>query len=423
MVPPQLRSQIAGVPDIDNPAVGNPDAGVGSLSEMRAQFRSDTDMHRWLDEVTGRANRNNVAIYGVDPRGLAGSEFSIEQGVGTSTDRAYLASTMETIRTLSFETTGRPIVNRNDLTMAMKQIVLDSSGYYLLGYTSTTADADGRFHEIVVRTTRPGVQLRARPGYWAVRPEEAEAALAPPAPAPPAAVTEALAAVSRPARGRVADTWVGSARGGPETTRVTFVWEATPVVPGTRSGGRPAPASVMLTASGEDGTPYFRGRVSAAAPRVTFDASPGEVRLRLSVEGPDAEVLDSSTEVLTVPDLSAGVALGTPAVFRARTVRALQDLKADPEAVPTAAREFARAERVLVRVPAYGTGAGAPTVTARLLNRNGEAMADLPVDVADGGLATVDVPLAGLAAGDYLVEVAAADSSGRVIELVGFRVS
>ena len=69
---------------------------------------------------------------------------------------------------LADETDGRAIVNRNDLAKGMQQIVRDSSAYYLLGYNSTQAPQDGKFHEIKVRVKRPGVQVRARKGYWAL---------------------------------------------------------------------------------------------------------------------------------------------------------------------------------------------------------------------------------------------------------------
>ena len=87
---------------------------------------------------------------------------------------------MDTLRQLAEETDGRAIVNRNDLLPAMKQIVRDSSAYYLLGYTSTVAPTDGKFHDIKVRVKRPGVQVRARKGYWALTAADVTRALAPP---------------------------------------------------------------------------------------------------------------------------------------------------------------------------------------------------------------------------------------------------
>ena len=57
---------------------------------------------------------------------------------------------------LADNTDGRAIVNRNDLADGMKQIMRDASGYYLLGYNSTQAPTDGKFHEIEVTVKRTG---------------------------------------------------------------------------------------------------------------------------------------------------------------------------------------------------------------------------------------------------------------------------
>ena len=74
---------------------------------------------------------------------------------------------MDTLRVLADQTDGRAIVNRNDLAVGMKQIMRDSSAYYLIGYNSSQAPVDGKFHEINVRVKRPGVEVRSRKGYWA----------------------------------------------------------------------------------------------------------------------------------------------------------------------------------------------------------------------------------------------------------------
>ncbi len=114
------------------------------------------------------ANRSNTAIYAVDPRGLSTGEFDIADNISGRTSQAALTSTMDTLRTLAENTDGRAIVNRNDLGKGMQQIIRDASAYYLLGYNSTQAPQDGKFHEIKVRVKRPGVQVRARKGYWAL---------------------------------------------------------------------------------------------------------------------------------------------------------------------------------------------------------------------------------------------------------------
>jgi VWFA-related protein len=120
-----------------------------------------------MREVFDTANRQNTSIYCVDPRGLTPFEYDINAGVGLQTDKKGLDQTIDSLRVLSDNTDGRAIVNRNDLAVGMKQIIRDASGYYLLGYNSTQAPTDGKFHEIKVRVTRRNVDVRARKGYWA----------------------------------------------------------------------------------------------------------------------------------------------------------------------------------------------------------------------------------------------------------------
>jgi len=158
---------------------------------------------------------------------------------------------------------------------------------------------------------------------------------------------------------------------------------------------------------------------------VTFDAPPGKMQLRLSVEGAGAQVIDSEVREITVPDLTAPQAtLGTPGLYRARTAREFQQLKADADAVPVAVREFSRTDRLIIRVPAYAPGDRPPALTARLLNRAGQPMTDLPVAplAASKSDQQIELPLAGLAPGEYIVEVKAT-GEGDVKQLVGFRVT
>jgi hypothetical protein len=294
------------------------------------------------------------------------------------------------------------------------------------------------------------VQVRSRRGYWALTKEELAASASAPKPLAPAPVRSALANVENTAaaaRSRSIRTWIGTSRGENGKTKVTFVWEPIPRPPGDRLASADQPARVSVMAVAADGSPVFRGRVpdavmastspklpggsSAAAstnpPRapssITFEAKPGTVQLRLSVEGASAGVIDSETRELVIPDLTATqAALGTPALFRARTPRELQQLKDDPQAVPATMREFSRMDRIFVRVAAYG--AGAPAVSAHLLNRAGNPMSELTVTppVAPATDSTIDVPISGLAPGEYIIELKATGET-EAKELVAFRVT
>src|SRR5262245_7047658 len=448
-LPPQMRNADATRPGSGNPNAFNPMAGVNDPNEDRYQFFSNVDLQSDMREVYDTANRNNVAIYSIDPRGLPGFEFDINEGVNIQTDSTYLRSTMDTLRVLAENTDGRAIVNRNDLDVGMKQITTDSSAYYLIGYNSTQAPSDGKFHEIKVRVKRPGVQVRARKGYWALNAEQTTRALAPPKPATPKAVDEALASVNRPSRAAVVRTWIGTSRGENGKTRVTFVWEPLPKTPGESPNARAGdPVRVSLMAVAVDGSPIFRGRApdvavastspagaaaatagqGGAAPRgasrVTFDVPPGKMQLRVSVEGSSSQVLDSETREITVPDLtSATTVLGTASIYRGRTIPEFNRLKIDVDAVPTAGREFARTERLLVRVPVYGPGGTAPALSVHILNRAGQPMNELTAaPFTTPNTFQIDMPLANLAPGEYVLEIKAGDGDD-VKELVGFRVT
>ena len=143
------------------------------------------------------------------------------------------------------------------------------------------------------------------------------------------------------------------------------------------------------------------------------------------VEIPRGPVIDAVNRVVTVPDFTkVTMSFGTPRVYRARTLPELQALKSNPDALPTSDREFSRGDRLFIRADAYAPGGVNPPVTARLLNRGGQPMADLPVQQRPGQPSEIELPLSALAAGEYLIELNAKSEGGSTAqELIAFRVS
>src|SRR3954468_23245340 len=223
ILPAQMSDPVASMPGFNNP-YRNAGAGAPTATAMD-QLISDQEMIYDMQQVFNAMARQNTSVYPVDPRGLAVFEYGVEKGVTIAQDATSLRQTQDTLHVMADNTDGRAIVNRNDLAVGMKQIIRDSSGYYLLGYNSTQAPTDGRFHEIKVRVTRKGLDVRARKGYYAYTAEDAARASAPAAPSAPSEVTAALASVAEPPRGRAARFWVGTAKGPNGAPKVTFAWE------------------------------------------------------------------------------------------------------------------------------------------------------------------------------------------------------
>ena len=108
---------------------------------------------------------------------------------------------------------------------------------------------------------RPGLQVRARKGYWALSTDDVAAVTAAATRVGPAPeIGDALAQIETPLRARTIRTWIGTARGENGRTAVTLVWEPAPATTGER---REPPAQLAVTAGGQSGAAYFRGKVPA----------------------------------------------------------------------------------------------------------------------------------------------------------------
>jgi hypothetical protein len=217
-------------------------------------------------------------------------------------------------------------------------------------------------------------------------------------------------------------------------------------VPGEK---REAAARVQVLANRRDGDEFFRGAIPENAPapaaasdpaaasgtaaqpaarvasKASFDAAPGRMQLRIAVQNAEGKTIDTIQQEVGVADMSqAGAVLSTPSVFRARTAREFQSLSRDPDPVPTALREFRRTDRLLVKFRAFSADAQAPEVTVRLLNRVGQRMTDLAAQppAEPGGVYLLDIPLAGLSPGEYVIEVGSKGPSGPVTELIAIKV-
>ena len=357
---------------------------------------SPTDATNWLSTTTRLANANNTAIYALDPRGL---DLNIRPS--------------DILRSLADETGGRQISN-NEPVQALKTMVTQSSAFYLLGYASAKNPADGKFHKIAVKVKRPGVEVRARTGYFAPALAEMDAARkkAEENAAPPEVARALEKLVDAPHMSVAGDLWAGAVPGAGGTPRVTVAWT-------TRGGPSPV---IKIRASGSDGRVFYDGPLDGN--RIAFDAAPGKIAIRRSIIEPDGSISDRQDSEIEVPDFAgAPLSISTPVLFRARTPREVRTLQAESDPLPFAGRSFERNDRLLVRFGVFGRSAADATVTVTLLSRQGAKLAVMPVRANEGGLYEIDLPVGSVARGDFVFEIVASRGADQAKTLLSFRVN
>ena len=127
-----------------------------------------------MQDAVEAATRNNATIYGIDPRGLAFNRADLN--IGEISPHPSLLGEVQgaqkSLRTISDETGGFAVVDRNSFDAAYQQVVAENSAYYVLGYYPVPERHDGKFHKIAVRVDRPGISVDARKGYLAAKPQK-----------------------------------------------------------------------------------------------------------------------------------------------------------------------------------------------------------------------------------------------------------
>jgi VWFA-related protein len=385
-----------------------------ALEDVAMEFR----------QLMQRANRANVSFYPIDPRGLVVFDESIGAGrrpTSVIVDAARLRARQAALRTLAAETDGTVVLNTN-IERALPRLLTDIGAYYLLGYVSTNQKLDGRYRRLTVRVKRPGVEVRARPGYLAPTAPEFSAGQPPAAgaaPGPPSAVREAL---SRLPGGRTRPPMYLQTAGGSGYLQITVeIDRATMAAPQWGKG-----ASVRVEVGPADSASAERQveeikleagkRVYALRHPARDQLAPGRYQVRAQITAEGVRLPLTLTTVATVPATDA--LLGSAAVASRRgpgTGRLFE---------PTADARFRRTERLVVETPLLAVDAA---LTARLLNRLGQPMA-VPVTLSErldeslqlrGALA--ELALAPLAPGEYVVEVTATKGTTTSTVTYGFR--
>jgi VWFA-related protein len=141
----------------------DPTRDLGNLKQNE-EF-ADADLARELWDLTRTANRANVTIYTLDPRGLVGPLSDLDDNVDPQQWAEFVRKSQDSLRVLAEETGGLAVVNQNDFNKALKRIDAETSDYYVLGFYSKNPDPLRKNRRLEVRIKRPNANLVFRKEY------------------------------------------------------------------------------------------------------------------------------------------------------------------------------------------------------------------------------------------------------------------
>ena len=144
----------------DTPGFGNPISSPAQADMIHASQVSSTnwansDYSEQVRKVANELMNAQVAVYPIDAAGVG---------------KVSQTSNLSTMRQVAERTGGKTFVNQNDLQASIRGSIDDGSTYYTLAYYPDNKNWSGQLRQIDIKTTRPGVSLRYRHGYYALDP-------------------------------------------------------------------------------------------------------------------------------------------------------------------------------------------------------------------------------------------------------------
>jgi VWFA-related protein len=401
-------------------------------------------------DAIGAATRSNVAIYGIDPRGLTDlGDESIEigaypddtsLGVGPGSLQNEIRLSQDSLRTLSEETGGFAVVNKNDFATAFQRIVEDNSSYYVLAYYPPDA-RPGRTHKIDVRVTRPGLTVRARKAYLTPKKVDAPKATASNSPSTPE-LREALDS-PLPVSGLTMHVFAAPFKGTAPNASVLFGVELRGRDMKVDANSKILLSYIAIDANGKvkggntdslaltNLRPDTKARIEQSGLRMLnrLELPPGKYQLRIAAHDQSGGNVGSVQYDLDVPDYAkvpfsmSGLVLTSGAGSAFPTVKPDEQLKPMMPGPPVALRAFPQNDEIALFTEVYDNAGATPhkvdiitTVTTdegKVLFKTEEVRDSTDLGGKRGGYGyATRVPLKDLALGSYVLKVEAKSRLG-----------
>ncbi len=396
-------------------------------------------------DAIAAATRSNVAIYGIDPRGLTDlGDESIEiqsypddtsVGIGPGSLQNELRLAQDSLRTLSEETGGFAVVNRNDFATAYQRIVEDNSSYYVLAYYPPDA-RPGRYHKIDVKVTRPNLVVRARRGH--VTPKKPAATITANSKSPSTPELKEALDSPLPVSGLTMHVFTAPFKGAAPNASVLFGVEMRGRDLQLAQNSKILISYIAIDANGKvrggntdsltmpQMRPETRTRIEQTGLRVLnrLDLPPGKYQFRVAAHDSTGGNVGSVQMDLDVPDFLkspfsvSGLTLTSAAGAQMPTVRPDEQLKQVLPGPAIALRSFPQNDEVALFAEVYDNVGDKPhkvDITASVLTDEGKVMftANEVRDSTElggksGGYGySTKIPMKDLAPGPYVLKVEA----------------
>ncbi len=287
-----------------------------------------------------------------------------------------LQMSQDSLRTLSEETGGFAVVNKNDYSTAYDRIVEDNSSYYVLAYYPPDP-RPGREHKIDVRVTRPGVQVRARKAY--VTPKKAapekpnpkdirtpEVKLALDSPLPVSGLTMHVFAAPFKGAAPNAQILLGVELLGrdlrlTQSDRIQLSYMAIDANGKVRGGSTDGITMNTLK-------PETKTRIEATGLRMLnrFDVPPGRYQLRVAAHDSDGGNVGSVLLDVDVPDFAkapfsvSGLVLTSALAAQMPSAKVDEQLRGVLPGPPAALRTFPQNDEIALFAEVYDNAAATP---------------------------------------------------------------
>jgi VWFA-related protein len=405
---PASRQGPAFTPGLGGRPVVHPGVCSGYLKDAR-------------EKMTRATSLANLTVHTLDPVGLE-TDFNSPLGgsIGAQMDRR------DDLTALADTTGGRAVMNTNNPETLMPAVFAESRSYYLLAFAPADLNGKGKLHKIEVRVNRPGFSVRTRAGYYTGETRAKGIAPTLMSPETAAVLADVLPRTDVPLRVAVAPF---SMPGKPES--------AVAIVLGVEQrgssaeAGRTALVKVLAAAFDRNGRSVQSEEQTVGLTRTPnggaayyevlsrLELKPGRYEVRVAFDGGSAERASVYTYV-DVPDFAqqplslSGIVVHADLPIRSAPPDAFTKLL---PIVPTARRDFARADRAsaFLRVYQKSKDAAQPAdVTATIQDASGRTLLSEHASMTPDRFAVdhssdyrLQLPLERLEPGEYLLTIEA----------------